>query len=124
MRKALVVIVALVGCGPARLPGAPGPGTPCAADSAAECTTDVDVAYCEAGKWAEYACPSECRNAQSPRCNWELSTLGDACPKSLSGTLGFCATALRMFRCDGGRFVATECPGGCTKTGDFFQCRP
>jgi hypothetical protein len=123
MRKCLVVIaVVMVGCGPARLPGAPEVGSACTAGVVAECTTSAEVAYCEDGKWTEYGCPSECRNAQSPRCNWELSNLNDACPKSLEGS-GFCATSQRMFRCINGKYAAMECAAGCSREGEAFNCR-
>jgi hypothetical protein len=121
--RVILLAVVMLGCGPSRLPGPPVVGSACAAGSAGECTTSASVAYCEEGKWAEYACPSECRNAQEPRCNWELSGLGDTCPKSFEGS-GFCATALRLFVCSEGKYVARECPGGCAREGDVFSCRP
>lgn len=119
--RALILVVVMMGCGPARLPGAPEPGKACAAGAMGECTTSATVAYCEDGKWVEYNCPGECRNAQSPRCNWDLSMLGDACPKSFEGT-AFCATSVRMFKCTNGHYAAMDCANTCTATSQAIEC--
>lgn len=112
MRKALLVAVVVMGCGPAPLPGAPTLGSSCVASAEPECITAASVGYCESGKWVEYACPSECRNAQSPRCDWGLSAPGDACPAAKEGA-AFCGTSMRAIRCISGKYVAEECPTAC-----------
>ena len=80
MDASRLVVVLLMGCGPARLPGAPDVGKACASGSLAECTTTSDVAYCQDGKWVEYEC-ARCSNAQPLRCEGRVSgaVLDTAC---------------------------------------------
>lgn len=86
MLRALLVVVVVSGCGAMPFPGAPVAGTACGSTvTLPECVTAGEIAYCESGKWVEYACPSDCRNAQPNRCDWSKAKVGDACPAAMEG---------------------------------------
>jgi hypothetical protein len=106
----VLVIVALAGCGPARLPGAPEPGKACDGQTP-ECSSVASISICESGKWADYGCPSSCSNAQATRCDWSKAQVGDECPASMEGlAVGCNATGTAGLGCRGGLIAETPCP--------------
>lgn len=110
MLKALVVVVAVSGCGVQPFPGAPVAGAKCNA-TRPECVTPGEISYCEGGKWVEYACPSECRNLQGQRCDWLTQKAGDAC---VSEGVSTCAEdGTHLVQCSSGKIVFTACPSSC-----------
>lgn len=116
MRK-LLLLVALVSCGAIPFHGAPAPGTECLNDPRRallpECISADEVAYCENGKWVSYTCPSDCRNAQTVRCDWSLAEVGAECPAYEEGRR-FCSAGsdTKFRRCVNGRIEAAECMTG------------
>lgn len=119
MRIALVVAVVASGCGTPRLPGAPVAGAACTATQA-ECVSADAVAYCYGGAWVEVACPGECRNEQSPRCDWSAVKVGDACIGNGTGLVcGSDGNSVMM--CADGGVVQRGCDG-CTNRGSHFGC--
>lgn len=114
--RALMVVVMMVGCGPARLPGAPEPGSACVPTDPRECITAATIGMCVERKWAEWPCVGACANASDPRC--EIVTPkkeGDACPPgSIDGGTVACVavdggTSNSVLKCISGVAKAVEC---------------
>lgn len=119
MIRALVIAVVMVGCGPARLPGAPSPGQACAGD-APVCMTASSVGTCVNSKWAEWSCVDSCSNSTDPRCEEVQPTkAGDECPPdSIDGGAVKCVESdagmsRTILRCVQGKAAEESCPGGC-----------
>ena len=109
MRLVLIAVV-MMGCGPARLPGAPEPGKACT-DDVPECSSTASISICEGGLWADYDCAGGCSNAQAKRCDWSKATAGDECPASMDGlAVGCNAAGTAGIACRGGVIVETACP--------------
>jgi len=109
--KLLVVAVVVSACGAPRLPGAPIPGKACTTEKP-ECSSADSVSICESGKWADYACPSNCSNNQTTRCDWAQAKVGEECPKSFEGAAMSCnAEGAGLIGCLDG--VVAEMPMRC-----------
>ena len=112
-RVLMAMALILAACGSPPFPGAPVPGASCSPASWwPECITSGEVAFCEGGKWKEYACPGECRSAQSPfgRCDWSAASAGEACPR---GFVAACTGPKQNAYCPDGKIVLENCPVGC-----------
>lgn len=102
---ALLIAVVMSGC---VFPNAPREGAKCMSAWSAECVNSNVIAYCEDDKWKDYACPSECRDLQTPRCNWLQAKEDDSCPKAFE-RFGFCTAVGTAFMCLGGKWTAVTC---------------
>jgi hypothetical protein len=99
--------------------------------SASECTTSVDVAYCQSGKWVEFGC-ARCSNAQPAKCEGRISGAkvdtachfegGSACDGS---TLVFCRRRTLPIDSQYGWTIERECgPQKCSEgASEFFVAR-
>lgn len=116
----MVVVVGLVGCGAAPLPGAPQLGTACdQATTVRECYSAQEVAFCNEGQWESYPCEGRCSNEQSPRCIIK-KTEGAACPVAWENSAD-CISDTQQAVCSGGKWVFKSC-GSCTQTSFSSTC--
>jgi hypothetical protein len=98
LRLALLVMV-LAGCGPID-------GTTCETADSRRCDGTTKVAYCEAGKWKSYDCPSGCSG--EGECAWRGVVEGASCPTLRAQPP--CVADGESITCGTGTWQKTACP--------------